>query len=467
MKESTQNIHIEALHYLSRIPFDSSLGIRTNKVNILESLGFSKGTNIALIREFNASHETGVNGLREYLYQQLERGRFVSMLFNGMGWESVGGSPVVYVMSEEDMNEKLEFNDGKLAKAHSQEGKDFKVDSNVRIQTYSRQQSMEMTISGLDNYSGETRIKAGGGFRLQLDDISLSEGKLKFTFSSAFSFNDMGSRVLALSSENDKVVPRYSSSFQVEVVNGQLVYSVPNQKDLADVSQTNDLSNILIKKMFDTDGVAISLLYRYLLSIRPSLKTHQIEGIFSITNEYGVSMEVIDFDGIDTFDLGSPNLQLNPAERLTAAHLKMSGYTISDSQDLISYIQFRNEVNIALSDVISSKEIPNQVKNIVKEVVVPKSENVFGADVLGSVKLSRLLKSLGVYTNEGDSTVKQISTKDGDLYIVSIVGFDMAFLLKDGQPINFTDIKRQRQLLSKILKVDIIDAHFSYLREGG
>lgn len=468
MKESTQNIHIEALHYLSGIPFDSNLGIRANKVNILESLGFSKGTNIALIKEFNASQEDGVRGLQGYLYQQLEHNKFVSMLFNGMGWESSGGSPVVYVMSKEDIDKKLEFRDRKLASAHSQEGKDFEIDNKVRLQTYSRQQSIEMAIDGLDNYSGETRIKAGGGFRLQLDNISSSEGKLKFTFSSIFSFNDMGSRVLALSSAEDQKVPRYSNSFQVEVVDGKLVYLPSDQKDITSVQNANDLSEVLIKNLFDTDGAAISLLYRYLLNVRPSLKTHQLEGIFSITTANGISTEVIDFDGIDTFDLnGCDNSQLNPTERLIAAHLRANGYALTDSQRLISFIQFRENVENSLIQISNSEMLPNQIKEVLESIKITNPEDIFNKSPLGSAKLARLLKGItGDNHNETNQQIRHTQTVNGDLFVLSIEGFEMAFLLKDGELIDFTDIKKQKGVLSQELKTDIVDAQFSYVREG-
>lgn len=468
MRESNQNIHIEALHYLSGIPFDCNLGIRANKVNVLETLRFSKGKNTALIREFDASRVDGTNEVQEYLRKQLKHDRFISMLFNGMGWESIGGSPVVYVMSEEDMNKKLEFNNGKLVSAHSQEGKNFEVNSDVRLQTYSRQQSMEMTIDGLDNYSVETRIKAGGGFRLQLDDISLFKGKLKFTFSSVFSFNDMGSRVLALSSQDDKSVPRFSNTFQVEVVDGKLVYSTSYQKDVSEVQNAIDLSEILIGNLFDTDGTAISLLYRYLLNVRPSLKTHQLEGIFSITSN-GISTEVIDFDGIDTFDLkdeGDP--QLNPAERLVAAHLRLNDYTLTNSQRLITFIQYRKDIQKSLIQIANSEILPDQIKEVIKKIDLSRPENIFDTDTLGSAKLARLLKVImNSKDNEANQClVRQFQTISGNLFIISIKGFDMAFLQKGCQLVDFTDIKKQRSILQKMLKTDIIDVYFSYTREG-
>lgn len=159
-RQPTRHHHVEALHTLMEIPFKESLGVRANKEQILEKLGFSKGTNVAIKREF-ALPENDIEtlGIREYITQQLNEGRFLSMLFKDGKWEAIGGASVTYIMTEGDLNKKLRFDRNRLIEACSHNGKTVLIDHEINLQTYSRRRSMVSELSGFSNYEGAVPVR--------------------------------------------------------------------------------------------------------------------------------------------------------------------------------------------------------------------------------------------------------------------------------------------------------------------
>jgi hypothetical protein len=462
-----ENYHLEALHYLTNVSFDSSIGVRANKVNVLDNLRFSKGTNMAVKREFQLPGNEDGSGIRNYLLGETKKGRFVSMLFNGMGWEGSGGSPVVYIMSDDDVDEKLVFDGNKLSKVTGQDDTTFDIDRNLYLQTYSRLRSTKMRLAGFDNYENPIDVRVGGGFRLQLDNISLASEQLSFTLSSCFSFNDMGSRVLALSSEKDRNVPRYSKNFNVVIKEGQIVYNPTDELNRQKQGNVENVVNSLLTNLFRENEDAISKLYRSLLNVRPSLKTHQLEGIFSVTNEFGVSMEVIDFDGIETFDLYKQPALLNPTERLTSALLVMSGYSLPDSEIPVMYAKFRSTVRESLRMINDSYEISEAIKQDINKLVDPNSTKIFSQDLAGPVKLGRLLKALRIDLEITQiPEIRKILTSDGEITSVTIQGFEMAFWEVNGTTVDCSNIKKLSGKLSAAIGREIVESHYSYLDEG-
>ncbi len=468
--EQTRHLHLEALHHLMDVPFREELGTRVNKEQVLSECGFCQGTNVAIRRIF---HLTGLGdsdpGLSEYLSDQLADGRFVAMLFKDNKWDAVGGSPVTYIMDTKDFEDKLSFNNGLLQQAKSHSEDQVVIDHSIELQTYSRRRSMESEVSGFTNYDGKLSVRLGGGFRLQVDNLTFIDGKPHLTISGYFSFNDMGSRVLALSCNADRDVPRYETSFLLQIDNGQLQFEGKGQSEDGRIGDLKDAGAVVEKvlhSLFERDGEAVSKLIRGLLSVRPTLQVHQLEGIFSIPEETEISAEVIDFDGIDSFDLGGQSRIYSPGEKLVQAQLRDTGYLLSNSENLLSFISFRKNVREAVDEISNMPNIPQDIKlEAIRHLSNPIE--IFTREQTGAVKLGRLFNLLNIDWDQTDSPAVKTAIYDNDtLTMVSIEGFDLGFWNSNSGLVDCSDIHSRSSTLSKMIGREILPVHLSSLREG-
>jgi len=473
MKELIQpnNQHLEAFHQVMKVPFHEDLGTRINKEQILQNCGFSQGTNIALRREFQLEPlaDKADLGIREHLTQQLESGRFVAMLFKDETWDAVGGSPVTYVMDREDLNTKLVFENGSLVQARAHSGEPVFIDHALSLQTYSRRRSIASELSGFVNYDGLIPVRIGGGFRLQVDSLTFLDGKPHLLISGYFSFNDLGSRVLALSCDEDRKVPRYETSFLVQIDNGELQFSRDKTEEtpIADIKEAGSVANVAIKDLFDRDGAAISRLIRGLLSVRPAMQVHQLEGIFSITSEAEISAEVIDFDGIDSFDLGNQPQTLSVSEKLVGAQLRNVGYLISDPEELLSYASFRRGVRAKVDEVSKLPSLSQYIKDGIRRHF-PDTIEIFTREQTSAVKLGRLLSLLNIDWEQTDNpNVRTANYGSDTLTIISVEGFDLGFWNScDSGLVDCFNIRSQSTALSKMIGKEILPVYLTSLREG-
>src|SRR4051812_41903004 len=100
--------HLEALHTSVEIPFDEALSVRANKRQIIEGLGFSGGSSPT---EFVNVPPGGLveADIRSVLSDSLDRGLYSALLIEDGEWQHVGGAPVVYVMTKEQLSDELIF----------------------------------------------------------------------------------------------------------------------------------------------------------------------------------------------------------------------------------------------------------------------------------------------------------------------------------------------------------------------
>lgn len=472
MKEAelSSHRHLEVLHYIADVPFRGDLDIRVNKERILEKFGFSKGVNVAIRREFVLPEIRDKNdGIQDYIATQLDNGRFVSMLFKDGHWEAMGGSPVTYIMTKEDLETKLVFEQDKLIQAKAHDGSLVNVDHQIVLQTYARKRSIPSELSGFVNYGGQIPVRLGGGFRLQVDDLQFVDGQPHLLVSGYFSFDDMGSRVLALSCEEDRVVPRFNMNFLVKVEGERLIYPTGENSslDLSSVREVDKLVDSLLSTLFKTDGDPISLLIRNLLSVRPSMQIHQLEGIFSVLNKHEISMEVIDFDGLDTYDIGNARKpSLSPTERLVRGQLIGSGYLITDPEEALSFISFRDKIRDCARSIVDSQAIPEYIREEIAKHF-GDSEYLFTHKLSGPVKLARLLRNIGVKWGDTDIPgIKRFQKGNDMITIVSIEGFDMAFWCNNNISIDCSNIRAVSKRLAGVTGKEIVSAHFSSIQEG-
>jgi hypothetical protein len=471
MKEHIQpnHQHLEALHHVMDVPFREELGPRINKEQVLRDTGFSQGTNIALRREFQLEPSAKeADGIREHLIQQLENGRFIAMLFKDKTWDAVGGSPVTYIMDKEDLNTKLVFENEILVGARSHSGEPVSIYRPLALQTYSRRRSVASELSGFVNYDGSIPVRMGGGFRLQVDNLTYIDDHPHLLISGYFSFNDLGSRVLALSCDEDRKVPRFETSFLLQIEDGKL--KLPEEKNegknVMETKEAGVVVNEVIRNLFERDGTAISRLIRGLLSVRPAMQVHQLEGIFSIPSSNEISAEVIDFDGIDSFDLSDQPLKLTPAEKLVNFQLRSMGYSVSDPEVLLSYTSFTRGVRAKVNEVSQSPTLSQDIKDEMARHF-QDTMDVFAREQTGAVKLGRLFSVLNMeWDQTDDPAVKTANHGNNTLTMVSIEGFDLGFWNSNSGLVDCSDIHSRSSTLSKMIGREILPVHLSSLREG-
>lgn len=460
-----QHPHLEALHEVGGVPYDEALGSRINKENVLEHYGFAKGANPAELVAFDYGN-TEPADMQSFLGARIANGSYSALLFRDGKWESMGGCPVVYVMSPADLDEKLTFDDqGRIAQIAV--GQDtFTPSENTKLNTYTRKRSESATLEGFDNYAEPLHVGLGGGFRLQVDGVVYEGDRPYLTMSAHFSFNDYGSRVLAKETQEDARVPMASKSFRVPIVDGSLDLPV---KDIArgEVTTTSDAMDLVLAELFSNDGEAISNLTRDLLTVRPAMQIHQFEGIYGVNQENGVSAEVIDFDGLDTFDITPGVEQYSPHERLAGGQLIQSGYLQeTDHGARVSYYRQQTDMRSALSRATALSEVSDDVKAIV--ALRPGEGMTAYANRLGTY--GRLARSLGYIGLEWSATdapnVMRATVGDWTLTKVEAGGFETAFIERGGKLVPVENTKELYDLTKQVLGNKMLRLYVTLSREG-
>lgn len=458
-----QHPHLEALHDLGGVPFDEALGPRTNKENVLEQYGFTKGANPAEFVAFDYANGEPAD-VQGYLAQKVDEGKYSALLFRDGMWESMGGCPVVYVMGQSDMDEKLTFDETGRVTQIMVGGEAFTPSEGTKLNTYTRRRSVGATLEGFDNYDTPLDVSLGGGFRLQVDGIAYEGGKPFLTMSAYFSFNDYGSRVLAKENEDDARVPMASKSFRVPIVDGELALPV---KDIErnEVATASDAMDLVLAELFTNDTKAISDLTRDLLTIRPAMQIHQFEGIYGVTDENGVSAEVIDFDGLDTFDL-TPTAP-TPGERLAGGQLVLAGYVKDTDQGArVGYYQQQTGMRNTLGQLPSVESVSDDVKALA--ALRPGEGITAYANRLGAY--GRLARSIGYCGLEWTATsapnVAQTTVNGWTITKVEAGGFESAFIERDGKVVSVKDAREIYDLTKQVLGGNMLRLYVSLSREG-
>lgn len=231
-------------------------------------------------------------------------------------------------------------------------------------------------------------------------------------------------------------------------------------------NKAGEVVNQVLWSLFERDSQAISDLLQGLVSVRPAMKVHQLEGIFSLPSETEISAEVIDFDGIDSFDITGKEASLSPAERLMGGKLRNVGYLQTDPDSMLAYVSFRNKVRNAVGGLIESDILGEDVKAEVSRHF-PNFPDVISRERTGAVKLGRLLKSIGVDWEETENPhIKQFQNGENLIIRISIEGYELAFWKKGSTLVDCADIKTISHDLPDLIGVEILPVHLSSLREG-
>lgn len=467
--------HIEMMYQIIGLHYDPNTSIRRNKEKVMDELGISNGTNVAREEMFQVrENDAEIARLKDYIIQEVRNERYLSLLIMREKWGSLGGCPVVYLADRNDIKNKLFFNGTKLVELKSQEGELLAIRNESQINTYSRHRSRLATISGFDNYEGERKTRLGGGFRLQADKVIIEDGELDVILSGVFSFDDRGSRVLALASDEDLAVPRFSGTYRLVYRDGAVFMADEVELTLGQVIESrraDSVCNAVVKSLLKQDGKAITDLFKLMFSVSPSLQMHQLEGIFSLTNE-AVSAEVIDFDGIDNLDAARLHTgeellpELKPAERILRSHLISCGFLVSDPIALRSLYLMRQTVENVKNVVIKTDLLSEEIKySVIKHLSNPRE--IFERCLTGPVKLAKLLRALGLkWTGTEISGIERCVYDGHILTLVSVEGFELAYWENNGRLINTDKIKELVEELSSLTQRQIVKAHLSYIHEG-
>lgn len=331
---------------------------------------------------------------------------------------------------------------------------------------YTRKHSIGMRLEGFENYEEPLDVSLGGGFRLQIDELTHQGPDPFLTMSAYFSFNDYGSRVLAKETEDDTQVPMASKSFRVPIVDGELQLPV---KDIAqeDVATTSDAMDLVLSELFTNDGKAISALARDLLSVRPAMQIHQFEGIYGVTEENGISAEVIDFDGLDTFDLGDGSTEHSPLERLVGGQLLQDGYVKElDRGARVSYYQQQDQLRNSATQLGENEEISESVKALAQRR--PGEDMTAYASRLHSY--GRLARSIGYCGLEWAPTsapnTMRADINGWTVTKVDVGGFESAFAERNGEIVHVRNAKEIYDLTKQMLGSRMLRLYVSLSREG-
>lgn len=467
--------HIEMMYQIIGLHYDPNASIRRNKEKVMDELGISNGTNAAReemfrVRENNAE----IAKLENYIIQEVRNERYLSLLIMREKWGSLGGCPVVYLADRNDIKSKLLFDDSQLVGLKSQEGELVTIRNESQINTYSRHRSRLATISGFDNYEGERETRLGGGFRLQADKVIIEEGELDIILSGVFSFDDRGSRVLALASDEDLAVPRFSGTYRLAYRDGVVFMAdefelTPGQ--VIESRRADLVCNAVVKSLLKQDRKAVTDLFKLMFSVSPSLQMHQLEGIFSLTNE-AVSAEVIDFDGIDNLDTARSHTgeellpELKPAERILRSHLISCDFLVSDPIALRSLYLMKQTVENVKNVVVKTDLLSGEIKDsVIKHLSHPGV--IFERNSTGPVKLARLLRVLGLkWMGTKISGIEKCVYSGHILTLVSVESFELAYWENNGRLINTDKIEELVGELSSLTQRQVVKAHLSYIHEG-
>jgi hypothetical protein len=222
------------------------------------------------------------------------------------------------------------------------------------------------------------------------------------------------------------------------------------------------------KKLYiSRSSKAISKLTRDLLTLRPEMQIHQYEGIYGVTDENGVSVEVIDFDGLDAFDLSPTMAQYSPGERLASGQLLRTGYLQeSDRGTRVAYHQQQSDMRDTLAQLDGLEGISEDVKTM--SALRPSEDITAYAKRLSNYgRLARSVGYCGLEWAETDApNVVQATVNDWSITLVKAGGFETAYIERAGKVIPINDARELYDLTKQVLGSNMLRLYVSLSREG-
>lgn len=442
------NLHLRMLSVISNYHYNDRISERANKEAILDHYGLLNHSSTTVKKSFNAFCKKQVES---FLHQECKDDKYCSVLIHTGKNESIGGCGVIYIMSKNDIKPCLNL-----------------LNEKNPVTVYSRRKSTQLFLSNFDNYK-QKEARFGGGFRIQVNGIRISQGRPMFVFLTSMSFDDFGSRVLSEATALNSGPPVKSVAYEIPVIDGKLAIRFSEKTNLDDVSTAEDAVIYIIEHLLMKKSVEISRFLRDLMSLRPIPNVHQLEGIYGVGRNGTPTLEIIDFDGIDVFDIERQyyTIYQSPQEKLFGYQLEDIGFIKRIDIDAIStYFMQEAEIIKCTDRLGDSTNVPQWILLITKKND-EESLNSYFSKLKLYIYTARILKWL-IFTNHTVLEDNCILTKYNNIevYWLDIAGVKLAFLLEHGELVQFSSEDCARKIIIRIFGSNILPACLSYAREG-
>lgn len=471
----------ESFSYRSHFPFfrqliDKETGLKYEKRALLASMGFHQGESYDGYACFSGG---SLNSFSSAIEALLSNDKTVVIRRIHDGGRNGGGYPCCYLLEADDYQQKLLFNsEGSVNGFISVDGQEVLFLENDQIDVFSTPRSDLATITGLDGHKkSEVTIRLGGGYIIQLDEVTRNGDNNCFQCSVVMVLNDLGPRLTHLDNDFAISQPHFSTKVCFYINNGKLVLnSLFHSPDLSSSSAmlASQILERLLRVLIKQDGSAILRLFSELLFYFPLERTHSISGVFS-THDDVLMTRIIDIDGPDTIAIygGGVDFGDTPTSRLMAAQL----ITLDLKAEAIESQSQRWKVLLGakVDKICFSSLLSDAIKNEIKKHVV-LSNGSFSSDLSSPVVLGRLIKNQNIkWSVEDQSGVKYCRLNNSTIFYVSIVGFDLAFwVLDDGSIVDSKNILRhsqegvklRRQLAVMLNREPFVQAELNDIKEG-
>lgn len=459
--------HLEALHSIRDVPYIEQAGPRSNKEAILEAYGFTKGATPPDVTLIDYGDSTPKTDTRTLLHTSVLDGKYSALLFRDGAWESMGGCRVAYIMNPADVDARLRFDSNGVIVGAVSDGETFEPRDTTKLNIYTRPHSATRILEGFDNYANAVEVSYGGGFRLQIDSLVTTPEGSSLEISAHFSFNDFGSRVLAKRTAEDMTIPMATRRFRFPINDGAIDFSLESSPGTT--NSTDDAIDNVVAKLLHKDGDAIRLLLNDLLTVRPVSTVHQFEGIYGVNNAGEVSVEVIDFDGIDTFDLrDSSSTAYSEKERLLGAQMIHAGLlATTDNGARVIYAQYKHKLRDTINDLRGAGVLSEGIL-VLASIGADEDLNTYLRRVEPNARFARVIKAAMPYIlPSADEVVSTLRTANHEtVSFVRICGFDLCFIENaEGNPQPITP-QNLRTIAKNISNNKILNLHFQMAREG-
>lgn len=463
---------MDVLHQLLSVPIDDPDDLKARKKSILKKLGFSSSPQMTAKTDFNINKPEDTVPLWAYITEQvLQKEQNLGIQIIDDRGKKGSGYPVVYLQKQEDMS-RLIIEEGRLTGLLAIDGQQVAFgDAPKEVHVYVTQRSISAMMRGFTNYD-QAEVRLGGGFRLQLDDIDLTQEEPRFIFYGVFAFNDVGARTTSLSNDYDYSIPYRIKPIILTFRKGEFVFE-PNHPvlDLPQAVSSQEIDQFidcLVGSLVKTEK-GLSTLFSALLSVVPEYRTHSVAGVFSVLQQKdgqpALHQTAIDFDGVDTLTQfkNEDKRRITITDKLALAQLRKIGFISAIPG--YEMAQFLKNIALRTSIILKSAMITPQIRSSIESHV----ENYFSPELTEPKSFARLLDVLQIPWIQGDVEGVSFYSKGENRFImIDIEGLKMCYWLRNGKLENVSRLRQKAGKLSRVLglKSGIVPAHFRYQREG-
>ena len=447
---SVNNLHLKMFSIISGCSYDDKISERANKEIILGHYGLLSCNTTTIKKEFNTKD---IYSIGEFLQEQCQNNRYCSILVHTGRNETIGGCNVIYIINSEDIAPCLNL-----------------LEEKGEVTIYSRQKSTKVALSKFDNYE-QKEVGFGGGFRIQVNGINSLQEHPTLTLLVTMSFDNFGSRVLSETVTVNSGPPIKSIFYEAPIIDGRIAMDLKYKNSFDSINKAEDAVLFVIECLLRNNIAKIDHFLRNLLELRPAIGVHQLEGMYGVTDNGIPIIEIIDFDGLDVFDIGrsSYDIDLPPQELFFCQQLESIGFLKrGDTNAFSRYLMQESEITECISMLNNVDNLPRQIKSIIIKLDNESLDSYFNRlkPYIYASKALRWVDSLKYV--DIVTEICKYAKYDNNVcfYLLSIAGTDMMFLLSRGELSYFESESQAKDIITHIFGPKILPVYFSYAREG-